>query len=212
MKLSLITTATVRGTLIALLFSLAACAPLKQTPPSTQANWPAHQQKQIELTAWDIVGKLGIRTPQQSNSARFNWLQQEQQFDIRVSNLLGQNLATLVGSPDQVQLDITGEDRHITSNPTIFLEQHLGWSLPVNMLSYWIKGIPAPAAQASYQLNEQGLLENLHQAGWQVNFSRYQTLDSHTLPVKIRLQQNSVVLTLIIKRWNLKPEQLFSSP
>ena len=55
------------------------------------------------------------------------------------------------------------------------------------------------------QLNEQGLLETLQQAGWQLSFSRYQTLDSHILPSKIRLQQGDITLTLLIKRWSLTP-------
>lgn len=198
--------------LLASLLLFVACAPLQQPPLSSQPNWPAHQQQLTELTVWDAVGKLGIRTPEQSNSARFNWQQQDQQFDIRVTNLLGQNLATLVGNPNQVQLDIAGQDRYITDSPELFLQQQLGWSLPVDMLNYWIKGVPAPDSQASYQLNEQGLLENLIQAGWQVNFSRYQTLESHTLPSKIRLQQGGVALTLLIKRWNLTSEQIIASP
>jgi len=157
------------------------------------------------------MGKLGIRTPEQSNSARFNWRQQEQQFDIHITNLLGQNVATLTGNNAEVQLDIAGQGRYITDSPNQFLQQELGWTLPVNMLNYWIKGVPAPNSPASYQLNEQGFLENLIQAGWQVHFSRYQPLESQTLPGKIRLQQDDIALTLLIKRWNLKPESAISN-
>jgi len=200
----------VRCGLVATLLLVAACAPIQQQPSSTQPNWPQHQQQLAQLTHWDIMGKLGIRTPEQSNSARFNWRQQEQQFDIHITNLLGQNVATLTGNNAEVQLDIAGQGRYITDSPDQFLQQKLGWTLPVNMLNYWIKGVPAPNSPASYQLNEQGLLENLIQAGWQVNFSRYQPLESQTLPGKIRLQQDDIALTLLIKRWNLKPESAFS--
>lgn len=193
--------------LVALLLLVAACSPLQQQPSPSQPNWAAHQQQLSELREWYIVGKLGIRTQEQSNSARFNWQQQQQQFDIRVTNLLGQNLATLIGTPNQARLDIAGKDRYVTSQPELFLRQQLGWSLPVSMLNHWIKGIPAPDSQANYQLNERGLLQNLSQAGWQVSFSRYQSLESHTLPSKIRLQQGDIALTLLIKRWNLPAHQ-----
>lgn len=201
----------IRCGLVATLLLIAACAPIQQPPSSTQPSWSEHQQQLDQLTHWDIMGKLGIRTPEQSNSARFNWRQQEQEFDIRITNLLGQSVARLSGTNAEVQLDIAGQGRYITDSPALLLQQELGWSLPVNMLNYWIKGIPAPDSPASYQLNEQGLLENLIQADWQVNFSRYQTLESQTLPGKIRLQQGEVSLTLLIKRWNLKPESVNSS-
>jgi len=199
-----------RSALVVTLFLMAACAPLQQ-PPSLQPNWPQHQLQLAELTHWDIMGKLGVRTPEQSNSARFNWHQQEQQFDIRVTNLLGQSVATLIGDNAEVQLDIAGQGSYITNSPSQLLQQELGWSLPVYMLNYWIKGMPAPNSTASYQLNDLGLLENLIQAGWRVNFSRYQPFESQTLPGKIRLQQDDITLTLLIKRWDLKPEPAISS-
>jgi len=152
------------------------------------------------------MGKLGIRTPEQSNSARFNWQQLEQQFHISVTNLLGQSVASLSGSDKAVQLSIAGHGNYITNQPDALLQQELGWTLPISMLRYWVKGIPSPDSEAIYQFNNQGLIESLSQAGWQVDFSRYKALESHSLPSKIRLQQGDIKLTLIIKRWSLNPD------
>jgi len=196
----------IRYALAGLLVLLSACAPLQQ-PTSSSDNpllsWPQHQQQALQLRHWDIMGKLGIRTPAQSNSARFNWQQLEQQFDIRITNLLGQSVATLSGSNEDVHINIAGRGEFDTLTPNALLKKELGWALPVSMLNYWVKGIPAPDSEAIYQLNHQGRLESLTQSGWQVDFSRYQTLESHTLPGKIRLQQGDITLTLLIKRWSL---------
>jgi outer membrane lipoprotein LolB len=154
------------------------------------------------------MGKLGIRTPEQSNSTRLNWQQLEEHFIISVTNFLGQSVATLTGSNDRVQLNIAGHGNYITDDPAALLQQELGWSLPFGVLNYWVKGIPAPDSQAVYQLNEQGLLASLTQAGWQVDFSRYTLLESHHLPGKIRLQQGDIILTLLIKNWSLNPAPL----
>ena len=196
---------TFRIVLAAIFITLSACSSLQQPPvPATAIiDWAAHQQQLSELTRWTIFGKLGIRSPEQSNSARFNWQQQNQQFDIQISNLLGQTVASLISQNDEVLIDIAGEGRFITTNPEQLLRDELGWTLPVSILEHWVKGIPAPGLAANQQLNNQGLLETLHQAGWQINFSRYQTLDSHTLPGKIRLQQGNITLTLLIKDWAL---------
>jgi len=200
-------TTLARCGLATVLILLAACAPIQQ-PPSTSipASWPQHQQQVAQLTRWDIIGKLGIRTPEQSNSARFNWQQLEQQFDISVTNLLGQSVASLSGSDKEVQLNIAGHGNYITDQPDALLQQELGWTLPISMLRYWVKGIPSPDSEAIYQLNNQGLMDSLSQAGWQVDFSRYKALESHSLPSKIRMQQGDIKLTLIIKRWSLNPD------
>ena len=196
------------ATIIAAILLLSACARTPQQPiipPNPQTVWAQHQQQAATLSNWDIMGKLGIRTPAQSNSARINWQQLDQKFDIRVTTLLGQGVATLTGSTGDVQIKLAGRGEFTTSTPEELLLQELGWTLPVDVLNYWVRGIPSPHTQALYQLNEQGLLETLQQAGWQLSFSRYQTLDSHTLPSKIRLQQGDITLTLLIKRWSLTP-------
>lgn len=193
------------ATLVAILL-LGACARLPQQniiPENLQTHWSEHQQQVGKLENWDIMGKLGIRTPAQSNSARFNWQQQAQHFDIRVTTLLGQGVATLSGTSGDVYLNIAGRGEYTTHAPEALLLQELGWTLPVDVLNYWVRGIPAPDSQARYQLNDQGLLDTLQQAGWQLQFSRYQQLESQHLPSKILLQQNDIKLTLLIKKWSL---------
>ncbi|MEZ5524593.1 MAG: lipoprotein insertase outer membrane protein LolB [Pseudomonadales bacterium] len=199
-----------RCNILLILSALAACAPITQQttlPDSQRVDWPRHQQLVGALDDWDIMGKLGIRTPDQSNSARFNWQQQAQHFDIRVTSLLGQGLATLSGTSGNVHLNIAGRGEFDTSVPEALLLQELGWTLPVDDLNYWIRGIPSPNSQARYQLNDQGLMENLHQAGWQLHFSRYQQFGSFPLPGKILLQQDDIKLTLLIKQWSLHTSQ-----
>lgn len=188
------------------LLLLTACAQLPQkdtVPENLQPYWNQHQLQVGTLENWDIMGKLGIRTPVQSNSARFNWQQQAQHFDIRVTTLLGQGVATLSGTSGDVYLNIAGRGEYTTHAPEALLLQELGWTLPVDVLNYWVRGIPAPNSPAHYQLNDQGLLDTLQQAGWQLQFSRYQQLESRRLPGKILLQQNDIQLTLLIKKWSL---------
>ena len=149
------------------------------------------------------MGKLGIRTAQQSNSARINWLQLNRAFDINITSLLGQGVATLTGTTSDTHIKLAGHGEFNSSNPEALLLQELGWTLPIDALSYWVRGIPAPDNEARYKLNEKGLLDTLQQAGWHLTFSRYQTLDSHALPSRIRLYRDEITLTLLIKRWSL---------
>ncbi|MEF9956985.1 MAG: lipoprotein insertase outer membrane protein LolB, partial [Acinetobacter sp.] len=38
---------------------------------------------------FDLQGKIGVRTPKQSGSAFFTWVQQQDQFDIELTGILG---------------------------------------------------------------------------------------------------------------------------
>jgi len=196
-------------TTIAAILLLTACARTPQQPvivDNPNVFWAQHQQQASTLSNWNIMGKLGIRTAKQSNSARINWQQLNRAFDIRITSLLGQGVATLTGTTGDTHIKLAGHGEFNSSNPEALLLRELGWTLPINALNYWVRGIPDPDNEAFYQLNEQGLLDTLQQAGWQLSFSRYQALDSHTLPSKIRLQQGDITLTLLIKRWALSPE------
>jgi outer membrane lipoprotein LolB len=198
-----------RTTLVisAIIWLLCACASTPQIPnqDNPQTVWTEHQQQIATLNNWHIIGKLGIRTPTQTRSARLNWQQQQQYVDIRLSTLLGQSVATLKGTNNHLQIKLAGRGEFNTSEPSALLSRELGWTLPIDMLHYWVRGIPSPQHQAHYQLNEQGLINTLQQHHWQLSFSHYQTLDSQTLPGKIRLQQGDITLTLVIKRWITNP-------
>ena len=187
---------------------LSACARTPQPPviaDNRSAFWTQHQHQAATLSRWNIMGKLGIRTAQQSNSARINWQQLDTAFDIHITSLLGQGVATLTGTTGDTHIKLAGQGEFNSSNPEALLLQQLGWTLPIAALNYWVRGIPAPDNETFYQLNEQGLLDTMQQVGWHLSFSRYQTLDSHTLPSKIRLQRGEITLTLLIKRWSLTP-------
>lgn len=199
-RLSILTTT------MTVILLLTACAPAPQKPVTVEnpkTVWVQHQQQAAELSSWDILGKLGIRTPEQSNSASINWQQSDRVFNIQVTSLLGQSVATLAGTTDNTYIKLAGHGEYNSRNPEQLLLKELGWTLPIKALNYWVRGIPAPDHPASYQLNEQGLLDTLQQSGWQLSFSRYEIVDSHTLPSKVRLQQNDVIVTLLIKRWSI---------
>ena len=52
--------------------------PQKPVTPSVQAD-----------NQFQLQGKIGVRTPQQTGSAFFTWVQQQEEFDIELSGILG---------------------------------------------------------------------------------------------------------------------------
>lgn len=90
-----------------------------------------------------------------------------------------------------------------SNNPEIALYQQLGWSLPIKHLPYWIKGTPYPNDTSSVTFNKEGDPTGISQSGWQINLSRYQPVEEHRLPGKIKLYKGDVRIILIINGWQL---------
>ncbi|TDQ38974.1 lipoprotein insertase outer membrane protein LolB [Thiopseudomonas denitrificans] len=168
------------------------------------ALWRQHSQQVSRLDAWDINGKLAIRSQAQSGSGVLFWLQRQDYFDIRVTGPLGQGATRLTGRPGQVQLTTPQLELNAASAEAL-MQNQLGWSLPVNNLLWWVRGLPAPDSKYHLQLNNDSLAQQLEQDGWQLEFVRYQTLpDGTPLPERIQLQGPHLQLTLLVKQWQAR--------
>ena len=54
---------------------------------------------------FNLQGKIGVRTPQQSGSAFFTWAQQQDEFDIELTGILGVGKTQIQGKPGEVTLN-----------------------------------------------------------------------------------------------------------
>ena len=69
----------------------------------------AHQDKLAALTTWRIAGKLGVITPEERTSVYINWEQKQQVSDIKMTNILGVQLARIVDNLEGARLESDGE-------------------------------------------------------------------------------------------------------
>ena len=169
---------------------------LTQTPPL----WSRHHEQMLGISNWHIKGKIGYESVSEGGSAWLDWHQQANQFSLLLSGPFGAGTVQIFGDNDIVTLrQAKAPDISALSAKT--LARHLlGWELPIDELSYWIRGVPAPNALASEQhFNQQRLLSNLHQSGWQLAFSKYRHTETGIFPGKITATQGETHFKLIIK-------------
>lgn len=171
-----------------------------QSRPPLPAEMLAMQENS-RLGNWQLSGKVGIRSEQQSQTAYLNWQQCGDVFDIRLSGPLGQGGARLRGSSDSVSLQ-TRNQTSSARNPEQLLQQQLGWSMPVSQLLYWIRGVPSP----DYSYRNSPDNNGFEQAGWHISYSQLQQVDGLTLPAKAIAQHPRLKLTLLLKDWQLDPD------
>jgi outer membrane lipoprotein LolB len=167
---------------------------------TTPVNWIDHQRSMSALERWHINAKIGYRTATDGGIAWLDWRKNGANFKILVHGPVGAGVVELSGDNNFVTLrrpeasDMTAQSIEALSN---YL---LGWQLPVDEISYWLRGIPAPQLQTGdTEFNQQGLLENFRQSGWQITLSRYRSSPVGLLPGKLVASKNDLSFTLLVK-------------
>ena len=198
------------GTLLtfSLLLILSGCSSFSTqeqlTGSGQSASWQSHKQQITPLNAWQINGKLGIRSTQESGSAVLFWLQRQDYFDIRLSGPLGQGSTRLTGRQGAVSLEVANRGTFQAPTAEELMQAQLGWSLPVENLLWWVRGLPAPNSKSQVQLDSNSLLARLEQDQWLVEYLSYRTENGLQLPERIKLSGAGLNITLVIKEWQAR--------
>lgn len=184
---------------------LTACAPLWQpkTTESPEQRWQQQQQEIAALKDWRFRGRTAITQGHEGWNAGITWQQQGEGFDIKLSGPFSQGGAELIGDAEQVTLTLDNGDQYSAQTPEQLLAKTLGWFLPVSALRDWVRGVPyKDAAVDKYQLDENGRLKTLQQAGWQVEYLRYVPFKGLVVPSKIFIKHPDLNIRLIISDWS----------
>ncbi len=197
-----------RGAAILVALSLAACvvAPKKidgDASNETKLLWLQHQQKITSAAVWNAKGRAALRSEKESWSATLTWQQNDDDYRVRLAGPFGRGALTIEGNPDTVSVHIAGQKAVVASDAESLLLEYLGWSVPVSSLRYWLRGLPAPGQVEGLTLNASGVLDQLSQQGWQIDYSAYRSLRGVNLPRKIKIENDNLRLKLVLDRWSL---------
>ena len=178
----------------------------RQPPVSNLTyDWPSLQAQLTAQSRWRIMGKIGVRTPEDSMSAAINeWTQINDVYDVHLSStFLGLGSARLRGNAAFVTLEESGEEPVSSDYPELLIEQSLGFPLPLGHLQYWIKGLPAPGTFHLHADPETGLPKRIEQFGWTLEYSKHMQSSGLPMPGKIKLSRGPIRIILAIKEWQL---------
>lgn len=167
---------------------------------------PAGRRAAIEAVGtWAARGRIALKVPGTSGQGNFAWLQTGDTTVLRVAGPFGAGAYEIRWEPErltvlsgrgEVAADYTGPDA-----ARRFLEEQLGWSLPVTNARYWILGLAGPDTAARETLDGSGLLAALVQDGWDVSYGEYQPEGAVALPRKLVLSSTAGRIRLVIDHW-----------
>ena len=133
-----------------------------------------------------VQGKVGVVEGERSYAARFIWRQTGNRYDIVLWGPLGQGSTRLRGDPGRIEVTGSRVGPALSGDPRQVMRQRLGWSLPLEVLPWWISGRPAPAGPVeSSERDGEGRLTAFRQLGWQVNYDRFDAVGDASGPGRI---------------------------
>lgn len=174
LSLSLVVTSTLMMT---------GCQSLK--PVENIAPTPITPSLTTPENEFALQGKIGVKTPKQSGSAFFTWQQQQEDFEIELSGILGVGKTQISGSSGQITLNSAKTGLISADTPEELLERATGWQAPITHLVDWVQAHPA-TAEAQVSRDEQQRPQQILEDGWTVNLTYN---DNAILPNKLILKQ-----------------------
>ena len=150
-----------------------------------------------------VMGKFGIRDGEEGFSARFNWLQYTNGYEIEVWGPLGQGRTQLQGD-SQTMAVMRGAEMIAQGLPQDVMAAHLGWSVPIAVLPAWIQGRPAEGFEyEGAKFDDLGRFLGFTQAGWQVSLQGYMSTNQGemTTPGKILALNGVRRVTVVVREY-----------
>lgn len=191
---------------LALSLLLAACAGTARKELNTdfsERNWGIRRSNIAAVQNFVLKGRVA-EAGVAGARGDLDWTQNGDRIDLRVTGPLG--VGALAISGDRHNVEIRSKEGVVnTRSPESYMQERLGWSLPLARLRYWALGIPAPGFMDEQPrevlLDDIGRAQRFEQLGWTIEYGEYQTVNSLTLPRKMTVAGGGRSFRLVIDDW-----------
>ena len=204
-----------------LIVSLAACSGLPELPVTDESyqNWAGYQEQLYDMNSWEIHARAVIFVGREVYQVGINWQRENDQFVIVIEAPFGPGVFRLEtnlqtdGLPP-IQLSLPDGQVLYDESAEALLLRVLGWAIPVKGLRSWVKGLPLPNMEHSFELRASGRLKSLRQQGWEISYLDYFDDDTvaQGLPRKIYLKHQKLAMKIVIERWRQFESPVDSPP
>ncbi|MGL5358388.1 MAG: lipoprotein insertase outer membrane protein LolB [Shewanella sp.] len=159
--------------------------------------------KASQAAAWELQGKLAIKTSADKLSANLYWRHTPRGDKLTLTTMLGTTVLTLHTTADSAQLEFDGKTYH-DSNAERLLKRVSGWSIPLDALPLWIVGLAGPLdeiVERDGQAQPKELINQQTPPPWQVSFLSWQSQSGASVPRQLTLVREDLQLKLQLNQW-----------
>lgn len=182
--------------LAALLAGCASQPPAPAAPPALPAAPEA-----VELTAWTLTGKAGLRVLGQSLSVTYRWQRQGNDYSTEAAGPLDQGHTTLVSRNGFVVLENAWLGRFESDDAEMLAKALTSIAIPFTSLNRWLLGWPADSDTPVRLLQADQGIREFDERGWHVRVMAEQNLAGHRLPARVVLSQGDNRINIALATW-----------
>lgn len=196
-----------RAPLALLLALLSACQATLPVAEDQQRAWQQHRQSLQALRQWDLRGRVALTMNQDAWQLNLRWQNLDPSQQIDLSGPFGAGAVRITIADDGARLVDAEQNTYFAANAQQLLWQTTGWTLPLENMLYWLRGLPVPDKDKIITLNEQGRMKTLRQDGWVLDVLEYAEQGDVWLPHSIELKRSSdpadskLHVRLVISQW-----------
>ena len=186
-----------------LLVVLSACAQKPLTVPDS-FNYRDQLNQLSTLENWEVSGRMSIQTSDDAFSASFNWRKLIDYQRIEITGMLGQTYAILEISPEETLLTVRDQPPVAARDVDALMWSQLGFTIPVDLLTDWIKALPTQSTENSIRIDGDGFIQTMSYQDWQVTYKRYKKfsdIETLFLPSRTTVTNSRETIKLAIKAW-----------
>lgn len=183
---------------------LPACSTVQTTDagdPVRLGQYEARVKAVSKLEAWALKGRLAVSDENDGGSGTLHWQKNPGGSRMDFHGAMGRGAWRLVAEPGQAELELADGKRYSAETVGELIREQLGWEIPVENLSWWVRGVEAPGPADQRILGDKGTLSLLSQSGWDIEFGRYREVQGLSLPLKLTARQGDKRVKLAIRDW-----------
>ncbi|CAG0975409.1 Outer-membrane lipoprotein LolB [Burkholderiales bacterium] len=166
-----------------------ACATLPAPPPDVGV---------VADAPFDVSGRLSARRGTEGVAAHFLWEHAAERDTISLATPMGTTLARLERAADGASIEKADGAVERAPDVATLADRALGFPLPVESLSWWIRGAPRPGLAHAIERDASGRAAMLHQGGWSVAFAY---ADGATRPSRLVASYPDLEVRVVIDAW-----------
>jgi len=192
-----------RVSLLAACTLLAACASREPRPAGA---WLEEREAWFERhPEWTISGRVALREGNRGGSLGFSWRAEGRTHRIHLRTSAGGRQWRLNFSSQAAVLEGTDVGRLAGPSPDPLVEEAVGWPIPVEALSWWIRGLVPPGG-GQPRFAEDGSLAGVAGPVWTLEYTRFEQVAGRLLPTRLEARSGDYRVRIAIADWRFGVE------
>ena len=160
----------------------------------------------LAFSHWNLVGRLAVSNSEDGGSGNFKWKKNKGDSQMDFHGALGRGAWRLVADSAGAELELADGTNYRADSIDELVRLQLGWEIPVDSLSWWVRGLVAPGEYGERKIDNEGDLVELLQNGWHIEYGRYSAVEGIRLPARLTARKADWKVKLVVRDWLLGEE------